>query len=47
VTRFALVLAKLSAIALPLGVLAWCARVYPQPRLIYLALVPAATTIPR
>jgi len=46
VTPLALVLAKLSAIALPLGVLAWCARVYPQPRLIYLALVPAATTIP-
>jgi len=46
VTPLALVLAKLSAIALPLGALAWFARVYPQPRLIYLALVPAATTIP-
>ena len=45
-TPLALVLAKLSAIALPLGALAWFARVYPQPRLIYLALVPAATTIP-
>ena len=41
-TPFALVLLKLLAIALPLIGLAWGLRVYPRPRLVYAAIVPAA-----
>jgi uncharacterized protein (DUF58 family) len=41
VTPFALVLLKLSAIAVPLAALAWGLRVYPRTRLVYAAIVPA------
>ena len=40
-TPLALVLLKLLAIALPLVGLAWGLRVYPRPRLVYAAIVPA------
>jgi uncharacterized protein (DUF58 family) len=40
-TPLALVLLKLSAIALPLGALAWRLRIYPRTRLVYAAIVPA------
>ena len=40
-TPLALVLLKLSAIALPLAALAWGLRVYPRARLVYAAIVPA------
>jgi uncharacterized protein (DUF58 family) len=42
VTTLAIVLLKLLAVALPLGGLAWAFRIYPRPRLVYLALLPSA-----
>ena len=44
-TPLALLLLKLAAIALPLGLLARLARVYPRAPLVWLALIPAATTL--
>jgi len=41
VTPLALVLLKLSAIALPLAALAWGLRIYPRLRLVYAAIAPA------
>ncbi|MEE9602882.1 MAG: DUF58 domain-containing protein [Thermoguttaceae bacterium] len=43
-TSLALVLLKLLAIALPLGGLAWAFRIFPRPRLVYLALLPSFAT---
>ena len=43
-TPFALLLLKLAAIVLPLGLAAWAARIYPRPPLVWLALAPAAAT---
>ncbi len=43
-TPFALLLLKLSAIVLPLGLLARAARIYPRPPLVWLALAPALAT---
>jgi uncharacterized protein (DUF58 family) len=43
-TPFALVMLKLSVLALPLGALAWALRVYPRERLVYAAIVPALAT---
>lgn len=44
-TPLALVLLKLAAVALPLAALAWGWRVYPRPRLVWLALLPAAIAL--
>jgi len=44
VTPLALVLLKLSAVALPLLALAWALRVYPQKRLVLAAILPALAT---
>jgi len=44
VTTLAIVLLKLLAVALPLGGLAWAFRIFPRPRMVYVALVPAVFT---
>ena len=43
-TPFALLLLKLSAIVLPLGLLARAARIYPRPPLVWASLAPALAT---
>jgi len=45
VTPLALVLIKLSAMAVPLGALAWLLRVFPRRRLVFFALAPALLTM--